>query len=179
MEFTFNQLTINPIKMEKTMLPKGYKKYNISFNGENIEVYKYNKDSNFALIYGIDVTTGEEKLYQIDLVNNTVQEFNDELLLKLDDSNNKFLIVFAVEAGIIFLEFIIIIISKKKNKKILNRIKNNRIEKVKEKAIEESKQETISINVEDVKKASKEKSPLEKNNKSKPLKNQEKKKSKK
>ena len=151
-EFTFTQLTLNIIKMDKSLLPSGYSKYTETINGEKLEVYKYSKSSNFAVVYGIDVTTGKKKLYQIDLKNNTVQEFNDELIKKLDDTKKNSLIIFAIGAGVIFLEFLIILASKKKRKKILNKIKNDKIEKVKEKAIQEAKEETISINIDDVKK---------------------------
>ena len=51
--------------------------------------------------------------------------------------------IFGILGGVIFLEFLIILASKHRNKKILNIIKNDKINKVKKEAIKESKEESI------------------------------------
>lgn len=173
-EFNFKQITLNVIKMDTKLLPKGYSKYTEKVGEEELEVYKYSKNSKYAIVYALDVTTGEKKLYQIDLKNNSVQVFNDELIKTLEDNNKKSLLVFAIAGGVIFLEFLIIIASRKKRKKILNRIKNDKMEKVKEKAIQDAKEETIAIDLEEIKEADKkEDKPIEE----KPKKSKKKKKS--
>ena len=159
-EFNFKQITLNVIKMDTKLLPKGYSKYTEKVGEEELEVYKYSKNSKYAIVYALDVTTGEKKLYQIDLKNNSVQVFNDELIKALEDNNKKSLLVFAIAGGVIFLEFVIIIASRKKRKKILNRIKNDKMEKVKEKAIQDAKEETIAIDLEEIKEADKKEEKL-------------------
>ena len=148
-EFKFNQLTINIIEMDKKLLPEGYKKYSISLKDETIDGYKLNEDSNYALVYGVDVSTGEKALFQIDTKNNTVQEFNSELIKKTKEDNKKTLLIFAVAGGIIFLEFLIILAYKGKVKRILNKIKNEKIEKTKKEAIKKSREESIDKKIPD------------------------------
>lgn len=142
-EFKFNQLTINLIDMNKKILPKGYKKYSVILNDEEIVGYKFNKNSNYALVYGVDVVTGEKDLYQVDLKNNTVQLYNDELIdyMKETDKNN--LVIFAILGGVIFLEFIVVLLTNRNKKRLLNRINNEKKEKVKNKAIDDAKKETV------------------------------------
>ena len=142
-EFLFKGITLNIIKMDKSKLPDNYKSFKETINEEELEIYKIKKSSKFALVYGIDVTTGEKDLYQIDLKNNTVQRYNDETTDVIKDNNQKSLMIFGILGGVIFLEFLIILASKHRNKKILNIIKNDKINKVKKEAIKESKEESI------------------------------------
>ena len=142
-EFKFNQLTINVIDMNKKFLPKGYKEYTVKLGEEEFKAYKFTKDSDYALVYGVDVVTGEKNLYQVDLKNNTVQLYNDELIdyMKETDKNN--LVIFAILGGVIFLEFLVILLTSRNKKRLLNRLKNEKVEKVKNKAIDDAKKETI------------------------------------
>lgn len=142
-EFSFKGLTINIEKMKVSLLPKEYKIYSETINGEKIAVYKYSKNSIFALVYGVDVTTGKKDLYQIDLKNNTIQLFNKESFDMVKENNKTSLMIFAICGGVMLLEFLIILLSRRKSKKILNRIKEDKIEKVKKIAIEEAKDESI------------------------------------
>lgn len=142
-EFSFKQLTINVIKMKTSLLPKGYSLYKESINDDELDVYKKSKKSDFALVYGIDTLTGDEGLYQIDLKNNTVQLFNQELVSAIENSNKKVLIVIGSLLGVIFIEFLALLASKSKRRKLINRIKSEKVEKVKTKAINDSKKETI------------------------------------
>lgn len=142
-EFTFNQLTLNLIKMDESKLPKGYKKYQINLNNEIVDAYKLKKKSGFALVYGIDVTTGEKNLYQVDIKNNTVQLFSKDYEVILDKYNKLGYIVAGALGFIIFVELLVILSSKHKNKKITKKIKKEKIEKVKEAAIKDAKNDTV------------------------------------
>lgn len=154
-EFSFKEMTLNVVKMDKSLLPKGYTKYDEELNDEEITVYKKSKDSDYALIYGIDVSNGKKSLYQIDLKNNTAQVFNDELIDTVKESDKKNLMIFASLGGVILLEFLVILILKGKNKRIINKIKNEKVEKVKNKAIDDAKKETVESSEDDNKKKSK------------------------
>lgn len=142
-EFKFNQLTINIIDMDKKLLPKGYKKYTETINEEKVEVYKFNKNSKFALVYGVDVTTGKKSLYQVDLKNYTVQLYNRELVKFMKDTDKKDLMIFAILGGVIFLEFLLVLGFKNKSKRLAKKIKNEKKEQVKTKAIDDAKKETV------------------------------------
>ena len=143
LEFTFDKQVINIIKMDEKLLPLNYEKYEVTFNGQKFTAYKLFKKSNFALVYGIDVSTGKKNLYQIDLKNNTIQLYNKDYDKVLDVYTKYGLIAGAALLFVILVEFIIILFSRKKNKKIRNKIKNDRIEKIKEVAIKEAKSETV------------------------------------
>ena len=152
-EFSFNTLTLNILKMKSSLLPNGYKKYNVSFNDDEIEVYKKSKDSNYGLVYAVNTSNGEENLYQIDLKNNTAQIFNEELISAIDSSNKKVLIVIGTLLGVIFIEFLALLVSKSKRKKLINKIKSEKVEKVKTKAINDSKKESVEVKDEKKKKS--------------------------
>ncbi len=139
--------------MNKSLLPKGYNKYSIIINEDEAEAYKKSKNSNYALVYATDVSTGEKDLYQLDLKNNTAQIFNQELIETIENGNKKILIVLVALLGVIFIEFLIILTSKFKRKKLVNRIKDEKVEKVKTKAIDDAKKETVEV-VDDKKKKS-------------------------
>ena len=144
-EFKFNQLTINIIDMSKKLLPKGYKKYAVALDNEEVEVYKFNQKSGYGLVYGVDVATGNKNLYQIDLKNYTVQIYNDELIKFMKDVDKKNLLIFAILGGIIFLLFLLVIAFKNKSKRILNKINNDKKEQIKSKAIDDAKKESIKV----------------------------------
>lgn len=152
-EFSFNTLTLNILKMKLSLLPNGYKKYNVSFNDDEIEVYKKSKDSNYGLVYAVNTSNGEENLYQIDLKNNTAQIFNEELISAIDSNNKKVLIVIGTLLGVIFIEFLVLLVSKSKRKKLINKIKSEKVEKVKTKAINDSKKESVEVKDEKKKKS--------------------------
>ena len=143
LEFTFEKQIINFIKMDEKLLPLNYIKYEIEFNGQKIIAYKLNKKSNFALVYGVDVSTGKKYLYQVDIKNNTIQLYNNDYEKVLDKYTKFGLIAGASLLFIILIEFIAILLLKKKNRKIKNKIKSERIEKIKEAAIKEAKSETV------------------------------------
>ena len=142
-EFKSNSLMVNIIKMDESKLPKGYKKYDIKLNDDIVSAYKIDKKSNFALVYGINILTGEKDLYQIDLKNNTLSLFNKDYEQTLDQYNKMGYIIVGSLAGVILLEFLLILASKHKNTKIKKTIKKQKMEKVKEIAIKDAKKDTV------------------------------------
>ena len=133
--------------MKKDLLPNGYSKYTETFNDDEIVVYKKSKKSSFGLVYAMDTTTHEKNLYQIDLKNGTAQLFNEELMSAIENSNKKVLIVIGALLGVIFIEFIALLASKGKRRKLINKLKSEKVEKVKTKAIKESKEESVDKKV--------------------------------
>ena len=143
LELSSGKVVISIIKMEDKLIPKNYKKFEVKFNNEVFDGYKVDKKSDFALVYGIDVNTGEKSLYQIDTKNNTVQLFNNDYEKILEKYNYYGYIISGALLGVILIEFLIILLSKHKNKKINKKIKKERIEKVKEIAIKDAKKDTV------------------------------------
>jgi len=118
-EIQFNSSQIHP--MEYNEYPKGYKKYEIKINDIDTYIYKYKKESNFGLLYAMNIETGEKELYQYDIKNNNIIKYNceeiEDLNLMLD--NFKFIILVLCGESILLLIILICVIAKKnKNKKI-------------------------------------------------------------
>ena len=110
-EYKFGSTILYVIDYDK--MPNGYKKYNIKYNKEKIEIYKNDKDSDYGLIYGMNVETGEKHLYMYENNEGTVQIYNEnnnsisDLYLK---------ILLCVSLGLVLsIGIIIYILVKKKN----------------------------------------------------------------
>lgn len=150
LEYTFNQLTINIVKTKKSSVPKDYVLSKFTLNDEEMEGYKYNKNSNYVLVSGIDVTTGKENLYQIDIKNNTIQLFNDELVND-KTNNNMNLIVYVSLLFVIVIEFIFILSSKSKMKKISSKLNNISTEKITTEKVKVEKNKIDNETFDDIK----------------------------
>lgn len=123
-EYTFNRIILYPMEIKK--VPNGYKKTTITFNDEKIVAYKYRENSNYALIYGMNIETGKKNLYMYEREEDTLQIYNDE---KNDNSNDKINNYSKIIAGLcglstfFFLLWIINIIRNHKHNKQQKKIK--------------------------------------------------------
>ncbi len=133
-----------PIEPKKEI--KNYKLYDIDMNGAKIKGYKLNKDSKYAIIYGMDLETGEENFYMYDLKNNTLQLYNDEHVKLLTKQNNIYTIVILSSWGLLGISFIIILALCNKNSKrkkkiriILEKLSKEENEEPEEDIIDEEK----------------------------------------
>lgn len=121
-ELKFDTITLFPTKFDKPF--KNYIKKEITINDTVVEGYKYKDNSDFIIIKGINIETGETDTYVYDIKEETLQRYNDENIKDLEkDLDNKDFIILILGLSIIF-ELILIIIfvinnlSKKKKKKI-------------------------------------------------------------
>lgn len=146
-QFNFEELSLQFLKMNKSLLPKGYKKFEVAIFGEVVDAYKLKKNSNYALIYAANVKTGEKGLYQVDLKNGTAQIYNKEITDLINSNNHKNMIITIIIAGIlgfiIIIEYIALLLSKGKKKKMIKKIKEEKIEKVKEEAIKDAENDVL------------------------------------
>ena len=120
-EIKFKSMSILPLDMKMSLLPKGYVKSDLSYDGKKIVAYKYKSSSKFGLVYGLNTETGDKNLYMIDSVDGTVQRYNGEMIKSLNNEINmyKMVIIGLVILDILFLIILLIvkIVKKKKNKK--------------------------------------------------------------
>ena len=71
-ELNFNQLAVYLLDMDESLLPNGYNKKDIIIGDKIIKGYV--KDGyEFAIIYGLNIETGEKHLYKYDAKENTLQ----------------------------------------------------------------------------------------------------------
>lgn len=119
-EYKFGMTTLYPMELEE--IPDGYSKTQIKYNDETIIAYKIKDNSKYALIYAMNVETGEEHTYMYDSKEDTVQIYNDELINKLQEENSLYLkILIGVSVGLVLsIGIIIFILIKNRKKKSQN-----------------------------------------------------------
>lgn len=115
---------INFYPMDGSKAPKGYKQYTIDLNGVKVKGFKISKDSNYAVIYGMDLETGKKGYYMYDIKNNTLQLYNEEHINLLMKKNELYSIIILASWAMLFLFLIIIITLCAKNSKRKKKIKN-------------------------------------------------------
>ncbi len=115
-ELTSNNNTIYLLDLKKL---DGFIKTTIKINNIDVEVYKFDKNSKYSLVYGKNVESGEESWYMYDAKENTFQRYNTEQIDSLNKTIENYLYVIYALAGcfgLIALCFIINCIGKKKAK---------------------------------------------------------------
>ena len=126
-EYTFGRVILYPLAWNKKDIPKNYKKTTITYNDDKIEAYKLKKSSKYALIYGMNVETGERHIYQYDAKEDTIQIYNDEDI-KVKSKENALYLKITLGLGILsfVLATILIVIYIKNNKEKTIKIKSIR-----------------------------------------------------
>ncbi len=126
-EVKFSNINFYP--MDITKGPQGYdfanyKKYEVDLNGAKVKGLKLAKDSRFAIIYGMDVETGEKDYYTFDSKNHSLQVYNAEQADLIYKEKELYSIIILAAGGVLLLCFAIIIGLCVKNSKRKKKIKN-------------------------------------------------------
>lgn len=128
---------------EPTQTLDGYSETKvISISENDVTVYPLGNDSDFVLVYGMNVSTGERGWYKYDTKEGTFQRYDASAVSTADDNQLYFLltIVFASLSGLCILLLILLMVLnskiRKKNMKLIAMIERN-----------QQKVETISENV--------------------------------
>lgn len=118
-EFNFGNIVLYNIEAPKTEILKDMIKTKTTLNGKELEAYQFTKDSEYFLLYGINVNTGNKGWFMYDSLENTLQRYDINDISKLIDKNNKFILVVALLSGICFLMmlFLLIFINKTQKRK--------------------------------------------------------------
>lgn len=113
-EFNFGNIVLYNIEAPKTKILKDMIKTKITLNEKELDAYQFTKDSEYFLLYGINVNTGNKGWFMYDSLENTLQRYDINDISKLIDKNNKFILVVALLSGICFLMmlFLLIFINK-------------------------------------------------------------------
>ena len=129
-----NKITIYPITSNEEI--KGYKKDTITINGVKVDGYYYTKDSDYVIIYGINVETGDKGFYMYDKKMQSLIKYNDEYIIDLSKKIGLYSYIIIGFSGVFILMIIIMIAlakkksGKKKNQKPIEKeIKKNVDEK--------------------------------------------------
>lgn len=128
-ELTFNQMKI--CLLDIPQIPDGYSKSTIVYNDENLEAYKLNPNSKYAILYGMNVATGEEHYYSYESSENTLQIYHTEEIDLLNEKVEQYvyLIIGLLGLSFIFLIIMLILVFKKGNKPKKEKVKKEKISK--------------------------------------------------
>lgn len=113
-ELTFNNIKFYPMEADIKTLPNGYTKTTISYSDKEITAYKLKASSKYALLYGMNVTTGKKDYYMFDSSENTLQKYNSEGTDALNKQLDTYLIIMLVliATNVVFLVLGIIFLIK-------------------------------------------------------------------
>lgn len=133
-EIGVNKITIYPLTSNEEI--KGYKKDTITINGLKVDGYYYTKDSDYVIIYGINVETGDKGFYMYDKKMQSLIKYNDEYIIDLNKKIGLYSYIIIGFSGVFILMIIIMIAlakkrsgKQKKQKPIEKEIKKNVDEK--------------------------------------------------
>lgn len=115
-EIGSGKITIYPINTTKEVI--GYKKEEVIINEVKINGFVYNKNSNFIIIYGVNIETGDEDFYMYDKVSQSITKYNSEYINDLNKViENYTYIIFGFIGLVILMLIIIIVLAKRKKRK--------------------------------------------------------------
>ena len=141
-ELKSSQITIYPLKPEENI--EGYKKGNVKIQDIDVEGFYLNEDSDFFVIYGVNVETGDKGFYMYDKKMQTLIKYNDELSSLLSEKIKlyTYIIIGFISLSVVMLIIIIVLVCKKGKKKKRG---NDKEKVVEEKINKEDKNEIIEI----------------------------------
>jgi hypothetical protein len=134
-QFNTEVISFVPVTVEDKIY--GYESTKkIDINDEKIDVY-YNKDNkDYVLIYGMNMTTGNEGWYQYDIKENTFQRYVENNLKEIEEDKELYFLLLCIAGGACALSLLLMLVlginnskMKKKNKKMLIMLEelNNRV----------------------------------------------------
>jgi hypothetical protein len=134
-QFNTEVISFVPVTVEDKIY--GYESTKkIDINDEKIDVY-YNKDNkDYVLIYGMNMTTGNEGWYQYDIKENTFQRYVENNLKEIEEDKELYFLLLCIAGGACALSLLLMLVlginnskMKKKNKKMLVMLEelNNRV----------------------------------------------------
>ena len=150
-ELVFNQLTIYIKETDKTL--DGYEYGVVTIDNVKVPAYYTSASSRFAIIYGINVETGEEGFYKYDKTDQSIQKYDDEMINNLLEKNKMYSYIIIGFSAILIVMFIVLIAAMKKGHKKKNKninvtevkILDKKQEDVKPKKIEKEKSEESNV----------------------------------
>lgn len=141
-ELKSSQITIYPLKPEENI--EGYKKGNVKIQDIDVEGFYLNEDSDFFVIYGVNVETGDKGFYMYDKKMQTLIKYNDELSSLLSEKIKlyTYIIIGFISLSVVMLIIIIVLVCKKGKKKKRGKDKEKVVE---EKIKKDDKNEIIEM----------------------------------
>lgn len=125
---TSSTLSVVIAKVEnEDEIPHRYYKSKFTYNNEEVDGYALSELSDFRVVYGINVETGEKRFYLYDMKENTIQRFYNDQVNIYVDLIKKCKLAFLTLGIFIILLTIVIVILLSKNVKFKKKYLNARL----------------------------------------------------
>ena len=167
--YSYNEIKVDALSIVVLDVPetlKGYQKKNVSIGEFKVDALVVKSNSRFAIVYGVNVITGEKGYYKYDLDGKTISRYDDEMILLLQNKNKTISYIMlgaSVAAGVFFILTIALAVANGRKKKLiekaimLNEAKNEKVvKKTKAPKKEEVKEEKLKKEIKSEKEEPKE-----------------------
>ena len=101
-------------------VPKGLKETTITINEKEVKAYKFDNNSVYYIVYGINLNTGNKDFYMYDSEEYTIQRYNTTMIDKLTKEKDRYLSIVLVLSCVCFLSMLFLLIEVNKYNKIKN-----------------------------------------------------------
>lgn len=117
-EYNFGNIVLYKLNAKEDKILKDMIKTKATLNQNELDAYQFDEGSEYYLLYGINVNTGNEGWFMYDSKENTLQRYNIDDISSLIDKNNKYITVVLLLSLICFfmLTFLLIFINKSTKK---------------------------------------------------------------
>ncbi|MBQ2946731.1 MAG: cadherin-like beta sandwich domain-containing protein [Bacilli bacterium] len=121
----YQELNFNSNKiflLDAVNIPNGLKETTIKINEKEIKAYKFDDNSIYYIVYGINLNTGNKDFYMYDSEEYTIQRYDTTMIDKLTKEKDRYLSIVLVLSCVCFLSMLFLLIEVNKYNKIKNEI---------------------------------------------------------
>ena len=119
----YQELNFNSNKiflLDAVDLPKGLKETTITINEKEVKAYKFDENSIYYIVYGINLNTGNKDFYMYDSEEYTIQRYDTTMIDKITKEKDRYLSIVLVLSCVCFLSMLFLLIEVNKYNKIKN-----------------------------------------------------------
>ena len=119
----YQELNFNSNKiflLDAVDIPKGLKETTIKINEKEVKAYKFDDNSVYYIVYGINLNTGNKDFYMYDSEEYTIQRYDTTMIDKLTKEKDRYLSIVLVLSCVCFLSMLFLLIEVNKYNKIKN-----------------------------------------------------------
>lgn len=102
-EYNFGNIVLYKIDTPKDAVLKDMIKTTVKINDDELEAYQFTGNSDYYLLYGINVNTNNKGWFMYDSGENTLQRYDVDNISKLIEKNNQYVLVVLLLSVICFL----------------------------------------------------------------------------
>lgn len=149
-EVSLNNFKISVLDNKKEDFTKDLEQEEISINDVTIKAYKLN--TNYYLMYGKNVTNGQDNWYTYEKTENTIQKYNKNLFAKQqEDLENANKLVLGLGTSTLALAILLIIVALSKGKTKITKVKKTDVSKYFLEDDQQEEKETVKEEVTETK----------------------------